>query len=164
VLQLHEGGLVGFVVAACATIAIIEASLRLLAQRDLKRIVALTTVIEMNWVGVCVGLGGELLSQVGSLVLVAHSFTTTAEFFIVECVYRRYQTRDVFKISGLAQRSPLFFALLLVNLGTTIGVPGTSLFTCKLLFLAALAQYSLTLFCLFSLLFILGLPLIFVRI
>lgn len=45
-LQANPFG--GHVVLACGTIAIVEATLRLIGQRDLKRVVALTTVIEMN--------------------------------------------------------------------------------------------------------------------
>lgn len=48
VVGLQEGSVGGFLLAACGTIAIVEATVRLLAQRDLKRIVALTTVIEVN--------------------------------------------------------------------------------------------------------------------
>jgi formate hydrogenlyase subunit 3/multisubunit Na+/H+ antiporter MnhD subunit len=47
-LLLAEQGQTGLILAACCTVAILEASLRILAQRDLKRIVALTTVIEVN--------------------------------------------------------------------------------------------------------------------
>lgn len=37
-----------YLLVACGTLAIIEAALRILSQRDLKRVVALTTVVEMN--------------------------------------------------------------------------------------------------------------------
>jgi len=150
VLALQEGGVAGYVLAACGTIAMLEATLRLLAQRDLKRIVALTTVIEVNWIAVCLGLGGETLERVAVLVLVAHSLTTTAEFYMVECIYRRYHTRDIYAIAALASQLPLLFTLVFLNILTTIGFPGTSLFAAKLLFLTALAQHSIFLFFFFT--------------
>lgn len=48
VLSFYAGAVVPQVVLACASLALFEATVRLLAQRDLKRIVALTTVVEMN--------------------------------------------------------------------------------------------------------------------
>ena len=164
VLSLQGSGIGGFLLASCCMIAMCEASLRILAQRDLKRIVALTTVIEVNWIGVCLGLGGSQFSQVGAFVLVAHSLTTTAEFYLVECIYKRYQTRDVVGISGLAFSFPGLHVLVFLNVLTTIGFPGTSLFAGKLLFLTALAQYSLLLLVLFTVVLVLWLPLVFMRI
>jgi NADH-quinone oxidoreductase subunit M len=91
----------------CSLLGILEASLRLLAQRDIKRVVALTTVIELNWVGFCIAKGGLYFDQLGAYLLVAHSFTTSSEFFLVECIYKRYHTRDFFFISGVAGSLPL---------------------------------------------------------
>jgi NADH:ubiquinone oxidoreductase subunit 4 (subunit M) len=48
VFLLQSAPLSAHVIVACGTLAIIEAALRLVTQRDLKRVVALTTVIEMN--------------------------------------------------------------------------------------------------------------------
>ena len=95
------------VLAACSLLGILEASFRLFAQRDLKRIVALTTVIELNWIGFCVAKGGFYFEQIAAFLLVAHSFTTASEFFIVECLYKRFHTRDFFFISGVASSTPI---------------------------------------------------------
>lgn len=155
VLGQQDQSLVGLLLTACSVIAILEASFRLLAQRDLKRIVALTTVIEVNWIGVCIGLGGATLEKVGAFVLIAHSLTTTAEFFLVECIYKRFHTRDITVISGLASQTPVLFMLVVLTFLTTIGFPGSSLFAAKVLFLTALGQYSITLFIILTLVFVL---------
>lgn len=46
---------------ALATIALFEVCVRFWGQRDLKRVVALTTVLEMNWLVICLALGGNFL-------------------------------------------------------------------------------------------------------
>jgi len=145
---LQSVSLGSYVLIACGTLAIVEASLRLLTQRDLKRIVALTTVIEMNWVGICIGLGGIVFDEIGAFLLVAHSLTTTGEFFSVEALYRRYGSRDAAVISGAAYATPLLYACLFATTLITIGFPGSSLFIAKLLFLTAISQLSIGL-CLF---------------
>ena len=48
VLEVQPSGPAVHVMASFCVIAMVEATLRLCAQRDLKRIVALTTVVEMN--------------------------------------------------------------------------------------------------------------------
>lgn len=131
-LALQTTATCGYALLACSALAILEASFRLFSQRDLKRIVALTTVIELNWAGVCLGLGGGVFEQVGAFILVAHSLTTTGEFFGVECVYRRYGSRDLTEVAGLAGEAPLLFSCLFLTTLTTIGFPATSLFAAKL--------------------------------
>jgi formate hydrogenlyase subunit 3/multisubunit Na+/H+ antiporter MnhD subunit len=66
----------------------------LFAQTDLKRIVALTTVIEMNWLNLCFVLGDVNLMFLANFLIVAHCFTTTSEFLLVEFISKRYGTRD----------------------------------------------------------------------
>lgn len=151
------------VLMACSLLGIIEASFRLLGQRDIKRIVALTTVIELNWIGFCVAKGGLVFDQIGAYLLVAHSFTTSSEFFLVECLYKRFHTRDYIFISGVANTMPVLWVMSLLAVLVTIGFPGTSLFTAKLLFLTNLASVSVVLFFIFMLFFLLFIPIFFVR-
>lgn len=75
-------------------LAILDATLRLFTQTDLKRIVALTTVIEMNWLNMCYLLGDVNLVFVAHFLIVAHCFTTASEFLLVEFISKRYNTRD----------------------------------------------------------------------
>ncbi len=147
----------------CSMLGIVEASLRLLGQRDIKRIVALTTVIELNWIGFCIARGGLIFDQIGAYLLVAHSFTTSSEFFLVECLYKRFHTRDFFFISGIAGATPVLWMVSLVVVLITIGFPGTSLFTAKLLFFATLASSSVSLFMFFMFFLLLYIPIFFVR-
>lgn len=160
---MHQGGLTlnSQVLAACSLLGIFEASFRLLAQRDLKRIVALTTVIELNWIGFCIAKGGFYFEQIAAFLLVAHSFTTASEFFLVECLYKRFHTRDFFFISGVASSTPILWYVGLATVLVTIGFPGTSLFTAKLLFFGVLSSFSITLFSLFAFFFFYYLSLCF---
>ena len=57
ILDNFQNNYVLYVLMSLAILAIIDATIRLFAQQDLKRIVALTTVIEMNWLMICFILG-----------------------------------------------------------------------------------------------------------
>lgn len=93
----------------------------------------------------------------------AHSFTTASEFFLVECLYKRFHTRDFFFISGVASSTPMLWYVALVTVLVTIGFPGTSLFTAKLLFFGVLSSFSVALFVIFAFFFLLFVPLFFIR-
>lgn len=118
----------GLFAASLATIGLFDAASRLPAQRDLKRIVALTTVIEMNWAVLALGLGGAQQVGVAGYLCLAHCLTTTTEFFLVEALTKRFGTRDVAHLGGLALAAPQLWAFSVVAVLVTIGFPGTSLF------------------------------------
>jgi NADH:ubiquinone oxidoreductase subunit 4 (subunit M) len=117
----------------------------------------------MNWLILCLALGGALFERLFVLIAVAHSFTTVTEFLLAESLSRRYGSRDVTHLGGLAQASPLLWAASVGGFLVTIGFPGTSLFVAKLAFLVALTQVSGLLCLLCMVLFLLVLPLFFVR-
>ncbi len=140
------------------------AAVRLIAQRDLKRLVAYMTVLETNWLVFCLACGSASFVQLGLYLTAVHGFTTALGFLFVEIISRRFQTRDWTQISGLYQLSPLgwVFSLLLLLLLT--GFPGTPLFFAKILFLTLLCPYSLFLAGFFAFVFLLLVPLFLFRV
>lgn len=169
VLGLHrtllaaEVPALGLGLAALATIGLFDACSRLPAQRDLKRIVALTTVVEMNWAVVALGLGGAQQEGVAGYLCLAHCCTTTSEFFMVEVLTKRFGTRDLSFIGGVAFAAPLLWVFSVLGALITIGFPGTSLFWAKYIFftgvLGAFPGLSLAL----AALFLVFLPIFFIR-
>lgn len=81
-------------VGALSVISVGVATVRLLAQRDLKRMVAYMTVIETNWLVFCLACGSVSFVQLGLYLTAVHGFTTALGFLFVEVVGRRFQTRD----------------------------------------------------------------------
>jgi NADH:ubiquinone oxidoreductase subunit 4 (subunit M) len=140
------------------------ATCRLFAQRDLKKIVALTTVIEMNWLIVCLGLGGALFEQTAVFLVIAHSITTAIEFLYVELLSKRFGTRDLTQLSGLFATAPFLGAAGLVATLITIGFPGTPLFFAKMLFFVGIAAVSWPLTALLGVVLLVVLPVFFMRV
>ena len=143
--------------------AICDATVRLFAQTDLKRIVALTTVIEMNWLNLCYLAGDINLVFLANFLIVVHCFTTTSEFLLVEFISKRYGTRDFWQISGLWYNTPVLWYYSFIVVFTTIGFPGTSIFMAKFIFLLNFIAYSYWIFSLFICIFFFILPLFFIR-
>ena len=100
----------------------------------------------------------------GAFLLVAHSLTTTGEFLGVELIYRRFGTRDLTSVSGLAYVAPNLFMLLFLTTLVTIGFPMSSLFTAKVLFLTSLFQSTPGLCLGYSFWFLIVLPVAFFKV
>lgn len=155
--------MVSGVLLGCCVLAMVDAVCRLFAQIDLKRVVALTTVIEMNWLTTCFVFGGEGLGALGLYLAVAHCFTTITEFFIVECLTKRFGTRDVLHVTGLWFAAPQLWYCSFAGVLVTIGFPFTSIFFAKYVYMVSLAGSSLLLFGLVLTVFLLVIPCFFIR-
>ncbi len=110
--------------ATLSVIGIIYGALTALAQSDVKRLVAYSSVSHMGFVTLglfslnTVGLDGAVIQMVN------HGLTTGALFACVGVLYERYHTREMGQMSGLWNRLPLLaFFLMLSALGSA-AVPG----------------------------------------
>jgi NADH-quinone oxidoreductase subunit M len=112
------------VLAAIAAIGIIYGALTALAQSDVKRLVAYSSVSHMGFIAL--GLFSLTSTGVDGAVIqmVNHGLTTGALFACVGVFYERYHTREMSEIGGLWERLPLLaFFLILAALGSA-AVPG----------------------------------------
>jgi NADH-quinone oxidoreductase subunit M len=108
-----------------AVIGIVYASLACLAQRDLKRLIAFSSVGHMGFVM----LGIATLTEVGINAaiygMVAHGVITGMLFFLAGSVHERYHTREIAEIGGgMLQKVPLLAGLLAFTAIASLGLPG----------------------------------------
>ncbi|MCC7476064.1 MAG: NADH-quinone oxidoreductase subunit M [Pirellulales bacterium] len=110
--------------AILAVAGIIYGSLCALAQRDIKKLVAYSSVAHL---GFCV-LGLFALNSAGIsggvLQMINHGLSTGALFLLVGMVYDRYHTRQLDDLGGLAARLPLIAAIFVFITMSSIGLPG----------------------------------------
>lgn len=151
-------------IGALSVMGVGIASIRLLAQRDLKRMVAYMTIIETNWLVFCISCGSSGFIQLGLYLTAVHGFTTALGFIFVEILSRRFQSRDWTQISGLYLLSPLIWLISFLLLLLLVGFPGTPLFFAKIIFLTLLWPYSPVLVFYFSLIFLIIIPLFLFRV
>ena len=110
--------------ASIAVIGILYGALTALAQTDVKRLVAYSSVSHMGFIALGMfSLGGTGLD--GSVIqMLNHGLTTGALFACVGVLYERYHTREMADLGGLWARLPLLaFFLILASLGS-MAVPG----------------------------------------
>ena len=128
-------------IAILAVIAIVYASLACLAQRDLKRLIAFSSVGHMGFVM----LGIATLSTTGINAaifgMVAHGIITGMLFFEVGSIYDRYHTRMIADIGGgMLQKLPLLAGIFAFTAIASLGLPGLAGFWGEVI--ALLSSYS----------------------
>jgi NADH-quinone oxidoreductase subunit M len=124
--------------AVLAAVGIVYGSLACLAQTDLKRLVAYSSVGHMGFVllGVAtmtpVGVNGALVANI------AHGLITGLLFFLVGALKDRHDTSDLAGLGrGLYARSPRLAAVLAVAAMASLGLPGLAGFWGEMLTLLA---------------------------
>lgn len=122
-------------VLALAVIGIFYGALLAIGQRDLKRLVAYTSVAHFGFIA----LGTfALTSQAGTgavLYMVNHGLSTGLLFFIVGFMVARRGTRDIGAYGGLFQVTPLLAGAFLVAGLSALSLPGLSTFVSEFLVL-----------------------------
>jgi NADH-quinone oxidoreductase subunit M len=118
---------------ALSIVAIIYTSLVALAQEDMKKLIAYSSVAHMGFVtmgiftGTTQGLEGALFQ------MLSHGFISGALFLCVGVVYDRMHTREIAAYGGLVHRMPFYaFLFLFFTLGN-VGLPGISGFVGEIL-------------------------------
>jgi NADH-quinone oxidoreductase subunit M len=113
------------VIGVLSAIAIVYAALACLAQRDLKRLIAFSSVGHMGFVM----LGIATLTDVGINAaifgMVAHGVITGMLFFLAGSIHERYHTREIGEIGGgMLQKVPYLGSLFAFTAIASLGLPG----------------------------------------
>jgi NADH-quinone oxidoreductase subunit M len=125
-----------------SVIGIIYGGLTALAQSDLKKLVAYSSVGHMGFATLGIfalnphGLEGALL------VMINHGVTTGALFICVGLMYERLHTRELGELAGLAKFMPIFIGFFGVFCLSSLAFPGTNSFIGEFLVLAGGFQRS----------------------
>ena len=129
-----------------SVVAIIYTSLVALAQEDMKKLIAYSSVAHMGFVTIGIfaathQLGGDkaLLGtqavQGALFQMLSHGIVSAALFLCVGVIYDRMHTREIARYGGLVNRMPRYAAVFMVFMLASVGLPGTSGFVGEFLVL-----------------------------
>ncbi len=118
-------GVVGIVYGASVAIA----------QTDIKRFVAYTSISHMGFVLVGVYSGNLLALQGVVVLMLAHGLSTGALFVLCGELYERIHTRDISRMGGLAKSLPKYATALMFFSVASLGMPGLGNFVGEFLVL-----------------------------
>ena len=116
-------------------IGIIYGALVATVQRDLKRLVAYSSVAHLGFIVLgTFGLTTQGL-QGGVLQMVNHGISTGALFLLVGMIYERRHTRQIAELGGIQKVAPVFAGVFMVVMLSSIGLPGLNGFVGEFLVL-----------------------------
>jgi NADH-quinone oxidoreductase subunit M len=111
---------------ALSVVAVIYTSLVALAQEDMKKLIAYSSVAHMGFV--TMGIFAATVQGIagGIFQMVSHGLVSAALFLCVGVIYDRMHTREIAAYGGLVNRMPLYAAAFMVFTLANVGLPGTS--------------------------------------
>jgi len=128
------------VVLWLSAIAIVYTSLVALAQHDMKKLIAYSSVAHMGYVTAGIfsanqqGLDGAIFQ------MISHGFISGALFLCVGVIYDRMHTREIDAYGGLVNRMPAYALIFMFFTMANVGLPGTSGFVGEFLTLVGIFQ------------------------
>ncbi len=123
-------------------IAIIYTSLVALAQEDMKKLIAYSSVAHMGFVTIGIFTVNFQGVQGAVFQMLSHGIVSGALFLIVGVVYDRMHSREIARYQGLVHRMPLYALVFMVFMLASVGLPGTSGFVGEFLVLVGAFQVN----------------------
>lgn len=123
-----------------AIIGIIYGALCSLAQRDMKRLIAFSSVAHMGFVMLGIATLTDFGVNAAIFGMVAHGIITGMLFFLAGSVQERFETREIARLGGLLTQAPKMGWILGFTAMASLGLPGLAGFWGE--FPAILAAYS----------------------
>ncbi len=123
-------------------IAIVYTSLVALAQEDIKKLIAYSSVAHMRLVTLGIFTFNHQGIEGGVFQMLSHGIISAALFLCVGVVYDRMHTRLIADYGGLVNRMPVYAACFMVFTLANVGLPGTSGFVGEFLTLLGAFQYN----------------------
>jgi len=111
-----------------------------MVQTDLKRMLAFSTVSQIGYMMMGIGIGTPLAIAAGLLHCLNHGFFKGGLFLTAGSVQHGAGTRDMNKLGGLAQKMPQTTLSWLIGVGSMMGIPLMSGFASKWMLYAAALQ------------------------
>ena len=123
-------------------IAVVYTSLVALVQRDMKKLIAYSSVAHMAFVTFGLFAMNRQGIEGAMMVMLGHGLVSGALFLCVGVVYDRLHTREIDRYGGLANNMPGYALLFMVFTMASVGLPGTSNFVGEFLSLVGTYRAS----------------------
>jgi NADH-quinone oxidoreductase subunit M len=121
--------------AVLSVVGIVYASLVAYAQKDIKKMIAYSSVAHLGFVVLGISMWSQKAIDGAMFQMLAHGVSTGGLFLAIGALYDRRHTRKLDDFGGVAQVMPRFAGVFLLITMASIGLPGTSGFVGEFLVL-----------------------------
>ena len=133
-----------WIIFGLSLVAIVYTSLVALVQRDMKKLIAYSSVAHMAFVTIGIFAFNRQGMEGALIVMLSHGLVSGALFLCVGVVYDRMHTREIDRYGGLANNMPAYALLFMVFTMASVGLPGTAGFVGE--FLSLIGSYHASTF------------------
>lgn len=109
-------------------VGVIDSSLKMWSQLDIKKLIAFATIQEMNMIMICLILFNQININITSIFFLLHGLLSTYMFLLVDQIQKRTQTRNILELSGIGLLYPFLRNFIWFLLILFLGFPGTTKF------------------------------------
>ncbi len=136
-----------FYVLVLSFFAVIYSSLVAMAQRDIKKMIAYSSIAHMGYVtGGIFSLTEEGIK--GAIYqMISHGVIASSLFLVVGNLYERLHTKEIAKYGGIAGKMPILSVFFMISMLGSIGLPGTSGFIGEFLSILGIYKFNMILGC-----------------
>lgn len=130
------------VVLILSIIGIVYASIIAIRQRDLKRLIAYSSIAHVGLIAAGIFTLNEQGLQGGVIQMLSHGINVVGLFFIIDIIFSRTNTREITSLGGITQNAKglsIFFMVLLLG---SVALPLTNGFVGEFLLLSGVFQYN----------------------
>ena len=143
VALVPEGfGIIAPAVAIAAAISILWGGLICLVERDLKRLIAYSSVAHMGFVTLGFFLFTPLAVEGAIVQMISHGFVSGAMFLCIGVLYDRVHSREIAAYGGVVNTMPKFAAFALLFSMANCGLPGTAGFVGEWMVILGAVQHD----------------------
>ena len=125
-----------------SVIAIIYTSLVALAQTDMKKLIAYSSVAHMGIVTIGIFVLNQQSIEGAMMQMISHGIVSAALFLCVGVVYDRMHTREINFYGGLVNRMPQYAVVFMIFMLASVGLPGTSGFVGEFLVILGAFKFN----------------------
>ncbi|MCD6140091.1 MAG: cation:proton antiporter [Thermococcus sp.] len=141
----HVVSLLSVIAIALGAVSALFSALMMNVQKDVKRLIAYSTIMHMGYLFMAVGLGTELGLQAALFHLVNHSIAKALLFLAAGIFIHAIGSRNIEDLSGVGRRMPIATFSLAIATLSLVGIPPLNVFFSKLLLFNAFIDKNLIL-------------------
>jgi len=132
----------GFIIIILAVFGIIYASVIALRQKDLKRLVAYSSIANVGLISAGVFTMSEIGLNGAVIQIISHGINIVGLFMIVDRIETRLKTTEISRLRGIAIKAPWLAIFFMIFLLGSIAFPMTNGFIGELLILLGIFEYN----------------------
>ncbi|MCD6503320.1 MAG: cation:proton antiporter [Euryarchaeota archaeon] len=114
-------------------------------QKDIKRLIAYSTIVHMGYITAAIGVGTALSVEASLYHIINHAISKALMFLAAGVFIQMLGSRKIDDLAGIAKKAPVTAFAFAVSTFSLVGVPPMNVFYSKLLLYGAYVEYSVLL-------------------